>query len=64
MGKISVVFLRSVFTIMLLTQPYEDRKMLEIKCQSAFFVAIIVCQIADAIISKTRRNSIITQRME
>ncbi|EDO36455.1 predicted protein [Nematostella vectensis] len=42
---------------------YAQRKVLEFTCHSAFFVSIVVVQWADLIICKTRRNSIITQKM-
>ncbi|KAI6234074.1 Sodium/potassium-transporting ATPase subunit alpha [Aphelenchoides fujianensis] len=37
---------------------YKNRKILEYTCQTAYFVAIVIVQWADLIISKTRRNSI------
>ncbi|CAG0920322.1 unnamed protein product [Notodromas monacha] len=43
---------------------YKDRKILESTCHTAFFVSIVVTQWADLIISKTRRNSILEQKME
>ncbi|KAI6188034.1 Sodium/potassium-transporting ATPase subunit alpha [Aphelenchoides besseyi] len=42
---------------------YKNRKILEYTCQTAYFVAIVVVQWADLIISKTRRNSIVHQGM-
>jgi len=42
---------------------YKDRKILEYTCQTAYFVAIVIVQWADLIISKTRRNSIVHQGM-
>jgi len=42
---------------------YQDRKILEYTCQTAYFVAIVIVQWADLIISKTRRNSIVHQGM-
>uniref|UniRef100_A0A8C9E0H5 Cation-transporting P-type ATPase C-terminal domain-containing protein n=1 Tax=Phocoena sinus TaxID=42100 RepID=A0A8C9E0H5_PHOSS len=38
---------------------YEQRKVLEFTCQTAFFASIVVVQWADLIICKTRRNSIL-----
>ncbi|KAI2800570.1 Sodium/potassium-transporting ATPase subunit alpha-1 [Blomia tropicalis] len=40
---------------------YQARMRLQNACQTAFFVAIVVTQWFDLIISKTRRNSIISQ---
>uniref|UniRef100_A0A8C0HUX8 Sodium/potassium-transporting ATPase subunit alpha n=1 Tax=Balaenoptera musculus TaxID=9771 RepID=A0A8C0HUX8_BALMU len=42
---------------------YEQRKVLELTCQTAFFVSIVVVQWADLIICKTRRNSVFQQGM-
>ncbi|CAD5227303.1 unnamed protein product [Bursaphelenchus xylophilus] len=42
---------------------YHDRKVLEYTCQTAYFVAIVIVQWADLIISKTRRNSLVQQGM-
>ncbi|XP_065321964.1 sodium/potassium-transporting ATPase subunit alpha-2-like [Gordionus sp. m RMFG-2023] len=42
---------------------YEDRKILEYTCHTAFFVSIVVVQWADLIICKTRKNSIFKQGM-
>ena len=42
---------------------YIRRKHLEWTAQTAFFIAIVVIQWADLIISKTRRNSIFHQGM-
>ena len=42
---------------------YDERQVLQRKCYSSFFFAIVITQIADAIISKTRRLSIFQQRM-
>nr|BAC05228.1 unnamed protein product [Homo sapiens] len=42
---------------------YEQRKVVEFTCQTAFFVTIVVVQWADLIISKTRRNSLFQQGM-
>nr|XP_027198282.1 sodium/potassium-transporting ATPase subunit alpha-like [Dermatophagoides pteronyssinus] len=42
---------------------YSQRKKLEHTCYTAFFVSIVVVQWADLIIRKTRRNSIIEQKM-
>ncbi|CAF1374203.1 unnamed protein product, partial [Adineta steineri] len=43
---------------------YEERKQLQFTCQSAFFIAIVICQWAVLIICKTRRNSILKQGMK
>merc|ERR1712047_130547 len=42
---------------------YEQRKVLEYTCHTAFFASIVVVQWADVIIRKTRRNSLFTQGM-
>ncbi|XP_072049394.1 sodium/potassium-transporting ATPase subunit alpha-3-like [Amphiura filiformis] len=42
---------------------YDQRKVLEYTCHTAFFVSIVVVQWADVIICKTRRNSLIHQGM-
>ncbi|KAH7698831.1 Na/K ATPase [Aphelenchoides avenae] len=42
---------------------YENRKILEYTCQTAYFVSIVIVQWADLIISKTRRNSLVQQGM-
>ena len=44
-------------------QTYDQRKILEFTCHTAFFVSIVVVQWADLIICKTRRNSLFTQGM-
>ncbi|XP_040308386.1 sodium/potassium-transporting ATPase subunit alpha-4 [Herpailurus yagouaroundi] len=43
---------------------YEQRKVVEFTCHTAFFVSIVVVQWADLIICKTRRNSIFQQGMK
>ena len=43
---------------------YYERKVLEKKCYSAFFMAIVLTQVADVIICKTRRLSIVHQGMD
>ncbi|XP_016070203.1 PREDICTED: sodium/potassium-transporting ATPase subunit alpha-4 [Miniopterus natalensis] len=43
---------------------YEQRKVVEFTCQTAFFVSIVVVQWADLIICKTRRNSVFQQGMK
>ncbi|XP_040086060.1 sodium/potassium-transporting ATPase subunit alpha-4 [Oryx dammah] len=43
---------------------YEQRKVLEFMCQTAFFVSIVIVQWADLLICKTRRNSIFQQGMK
>ena len=42
---------------------YQQRKILEYTCHTAFFVSIVVVQWTDLIICKTRRNSLIHQGM-
>ncbi|KAM9455042.1 sodium/potassium-transporting ATPase subunit alpha-1-like [Clarias gariepinus] len=42
---------------------YESRKILEYTCHTAYFVSIVVVQVADLIICKTRVNSIVQQGM-
>merc|ERR1719216_761542 len=42
---------------------YEQSKVLEYTCHTAFFASIVVVQWADVIICKTRRNSLFTQGM-
>ncbi|XP_036614136.1 sodium/potassium-transporting ATPase subunit alpha-2-like isoform X1 [Trichosurus vulpecula] len=43
---------------------YEQRKVVEFTCQTAFFISIVEVQWADLIICKTRRNSIFHQGMK
>ncbi|XP_069497029.1 sodium/potassium-transporting ATPase subunit alpha-3 isoform X2 [Ambystoma mexicanum] len=43
---------------------YEQRKVVEFTCHTAFFVSIVVVQWADVIICKTRRNSVFQQGMK
>uniref|UniRef100_UPI00398EB225 sodium/potassium-transporting ATPase subunit alpha n=1 Tax=Pristiophorus japonicus TaxID=55135 RepID=UPI00398EB225 len=43
---------------------YQQRKIVEFTCHTAFFVSIVVVQWADLIICKTRRNSIFQQGMK
>ncbi|XP_078512742.1 sodium/potassium-transporting ATPase subunit alpha-1-like isoform X8 [Lissotriton helveticus] len=43
---------------------YEQRKIVEFTCQTAFFISIVVVQWADLVISKTRRNSVFQQGMK
>ncbi|XP_027468591.1 sodium/potassium-transporting ATPase subunit alpha-4 isoform X4 [Zalophus californianus] len=43
---------------------YEQRKVLEFTCHTAFFVSIVVAQWADLIICKTRHNSVFHQGMK
>lgn len=47
-----------------LLQTYEQRKVVEFTCHTAFFVSIVVVQWADLIICKTRRNSVFQQGMK
>ncbi|XP_054979263.1 sodium/potassium-transporting ATPase subunit alpha-2-like [Sorex araneus] len=42
---------------------YEQRKVVELTCHTAFFASIVVVQWADLIICKTRRNSVFQQGM-
>ncbi|XP_063075881.1 sodium/potassium-transporting ATPase subunit alpha-2 [Engraulis encrasicolus] len=42
---------------------YEQRKIVEFTCHTAFFTSIVVVQWADLIICKTRRNSLFQQGM-
>ncbi|KAK0172063.1 hypothetical protein PV328_005431 [Microctonus aethiopoides] len=42
---------------------YNERKVLEYTCHTAFFVAIVIVQVADVIICKSRKNSIFHQKM-
>ncbi|XP_039648588.1 sodium/potassium-transporting ATPase subunit alpha-1-like [Perca fluviatilis] len=43
---------------------YESRKVLEFTCHTGYFASIVVVQVADLIICKTRRNSILQQGMK
>lgn len=45
-------------------QTYESRKILEFTCHTAFFSSIVIVQVADLLICKTRRNSILQQGMK
>lgn len=45
-------------------QTYEQRKIVEFTCHTAFFVSIVIVQWADLIICKTRRNSVFQQGMK
>ncbi|CAF0758859.1 unnamed protein product [Brachionus calyciflorus] len=42
---------------------YQQRKILEYTCHTAFFISIVVVQWTDLIICKTRRNSLLQQGM-
>lgn len=42
---------------------YEQRKILEYTCHTAFFVSIVIVQVADLMICKTRRISLFDQGM-
>ncbi|XP_029033741.2 sodium/potassium-transporting ATPase subunit alpha-like isoform X3 [Osmia bicornis bicornis] len=42
---------------------YEQRKVLEYTCHTAFFVSIVIVQVADVMVCKTRRNSLFQQGM-
>lgn len=56
--------IRSVPCSSLHVQTYEQRKIVEFTCHTAFFVSIVVVQWADVIICKTRRNSVFQQGMK
>uniref|UniRef100_A0A672SZB5 Sodium/potassium-transporting ATPase subunit alpha n=1 Tax=Sinocyclocheilus grahami TaxID=75366 RepID=A0A672SZB5_SINGR len=43
---------------------YEQRKIVEFTCHTAFFTSIVIVQWADLIICKTRRNSVFQQGMK
>ncbi|XP_049736915.1 sodium/potassium-transporting ATPase subunit alpha-2 isoform X3 [Elephas maximus indicus] len=43
---------------------FEQRKVVEFTCHTAFFISIVVVQWADLIICKTRRNSVFQQGMK
>jgi sodium/potassium-transporting ATPase subunit alpha len=43
---------------------YKDRKILEYTCHTAFFVSIVIVQVTDLMICKTRMNSILQQGMK
>ncbi|CAF95281.1 unnamed protein product [Tetraodon nigroviridis] len=43
---------------------YQQRKIVEFTCHTAFFASIVIVQWADLIICKTRRNSILQQGMK
>ncbi|CDQ99901.1 unnamed protein product, partial [Oncorhynchus mykiss] len=58
----SLTLLRCDF-LSLPCQTYEQRKIVEYTCHTAFFVSIVVVQWADVIICKTRRNSVFQQGM-
>lgn len=45
-------------------QTYEQRKIVEFTCHTAFFTSIVIVQWADLIICKTRRNSVFQQGMK
>lgn len=53
-----------VFLDFLFFQTYNQRKILEYTCHTAFFVSIVVVQWADLIICKTRRLSLFHQGMK
>ncbi|XP_025075670.1 sodium/potassium-transporting ATPase subunit alpha-like [Pogonomyrmex barbatus] len=42
---------------------YEQRKILEYTCHTAFFISIVIVQLVDAMVCKTRRNSLLHQGM-
>ena len=54
----------TVASLPTLTQTYEQRKVVEFTCHTAFFASIVVVQWADLIICKTRRNSVFQQGMK
>ncbi|KAL1023655.1 hypothetical protein UPYG_G00044130 [Umbra pygmaea] len=43
---------------------FESRKVLEFTCHTAYFASIVITQVADLLIVKTRKNSIVQQGME
>lgn len=45
-------------------QSYAARKGLEASCHSGYFFAVVALQWSDALISKTRKNSIVMQGIE
>lgn len=51
-------------TYVSLAQTYEQRKIIEFTCHTAFFSSIVIVQWADLIICKTRRNSLYQQGMK
>uniref|UniRef100_A0A673CMG7 Sodium/potassium-transporting ATPase subunit alpha n=1 Tax=Sphaeramia orbicularis TaxID=375764 RepID=A0A673CMG7_9TELE len=57
-------FLRLFSVGKYLNYTYEQRKIVEFTCHTAFFVSIVVVQWADVIICKTRRNSVFQQGMK
>ncbi|XP_016322881.1 sodium/potassium-transporting ATPase subunit alpha-1-like [Sinocyclocheilus anshuiensis] len=46
------------------SQTYQQSKIVEFSCHTAFFASIVVVQWADLIICKTRRNSVFQQGMK
>lgn len=52
------------FLLFIFFQTFEQRKIVEFTCHTAFFVSIVVVQWADLIICKTRRNSVFQQGMK
>ncbi len=58
------VTLSSCLSVLSCPQTYEQRKIVEFTCHTAFFVSIVVVQWADVIICKTRRNSVFQQGMK
>lgn len=55
---------RNKHCLCLTWQTYEQRKIIEFTCHTAFFASIVVVQWADLIICKTRRNSLFQQGMK
>lgn len=65
MGKyfiLDLIFLISILNN-LFQKTYQQRKILEYTCHTAFFVSIVIVQWTDLIICKTRRNSLFHQGM-
>lgn len=63
--RIQKPYIVSLFLpLSLSVQTYEQRKIVEFTCHTAFFVSIVVVQWADVIICKTRRNSVFQQGMK
>lgn len=67
MGKLTLyiqIHLMSIYNLFLPYRLTTRGKKLEFTCHTAFFVAIVIVQWADLIICKTRRNSIVHQKMK
>lgn len=64
MSKQIALALYFFFLLFIFFQTFEQRKIVEFTCHTAFFVSIVVVQWADLIICKTRRNSVFQQGMK